>query len=57
VPASDPVATFAGPAGERLTLVRQPPPAEGNGVRAASLEEVVMGYLSSGRVAVTESAA
>ena len=43
------VATFAGPAGERLTLVRRADPAGGDGLRPATLEEVVLGYLSSGR--------
>jgi ABC-2 type transport system ATP-binding protein len=43
------VATFAGPVGERLTLVRRAEPAGGDGLRPASLEEVVLGYLSSGR--------
>jgi hypothetical protein len=41
------VATFAGPAGERLTLVRSDSAAEG--LRQATLEEVVLGYLASGR--------
>ncbi len=45
----DPVATFAGPAGDRLTLVRRAEPAGGDGLRPASLEEVVLGYLASGR--------
>ncbi len=40
------VSTFAGPAGERLTLVRGP---GGASLRAATLEEVVLGYLASGR--------
>lgn len=46
------VASFAGPAGERLTLVRRADPAGGaggDGLRPASLEEVVLGYLASGR--------
>ena len=43
------VATFAGPAGERLTLVRRTEPAGGDRLRPASLEEVVLGYLASGR--------
>ena len=43
------VATFAGPAGERLTLVRRAEPAGGDGLRPASLEEVVLGYLASSR--------
>ena len=41
------VATFAGPAGERLTLVRADSAADG--LRLATLEEVVLGYLASGR--------
>jgi hypothetical protein len=51
------VATFAGPAGERLTLVRADSAADG--VRPATLEEVVLGYLASGRgvIAVRERAA
>jgi ABC-2 type transport system ATP-binding protein len=40
------VSTFAGPAGERLTLVRGP---GGGDLRPATLEEVVLGYLASGR--------
>ncbi|HEX6140239.1 MAG TPA: ABC transporter ATP-binding protein [Candidatus Limnocylindria bacterium] len=53
------VATFAGPAGERLTLVRRAGSAGGDGLRPATLEEVVLGYLSSGRstAAVGERAA
>jgi ABC-2 type transport system ATP-binding protein len=43
------VSTFAGPVGERLTLVRRADPAEGDGLRPATLEEVVLGYLASGR--------
>jgi ABC-2 type transport system ATP-binding protein len=46
------VATFAGPAGERLTLVRRADAARGDGLRPATLEEVVLGYLSSGRASV-----
>ncbi|OGN81367.1 MAG: hypothetical protein A2X23_09000 [Chloroflexi bacterium GWC2_73_18] len=49
-PGAEAVATFAGQAGERLTLVRL---ADGTvadaSLRAASLEEVVLGYLASGR--------
>jgi ABC-2 type transport system ATP-binding protein len=43
------VASFAGPAGERLTLVRRADASGGDGLRPASLEEVVLGYLASGR--------
>jgi ABC-2 type transport system ATP-binding protein len=52
VAAGGAVASFAGPAGERLTLVRRADVAggaEGDGLRPASLEEVVLGYLASGR--------
>jgi ABC-2 type transport system ATP-binding protein len=42
------VSTFAGPAGERLTLVRVAG-SGGDGLRPATLEEVVLGYLASGR--------
>jgi ABC-2 type transport system ATP-binding protein len=50
------VSTFAGPAGERLTLIRD---SGGEGRRPATLEEVVLGYLSSGRASssATERAA
>jgi ABC-2 type transport system ATP-binding protein len=48
------VATFAGPAGARLTLVRTADPSAG---RAASLEEIVLGYLSSARVSSGDAAA
>jgi ABC-2 type transport system ATP-binding protein len=49
VAASGSVSTFAGPAGERLTLVQRADPAAGDGLRPATLEEVVLGYLASGR--------
>jgi ABC-2 type transport system ATP-binding protein len=52
VAAGGAVASFAGAAGERLTLVRRADVAggaEGDGLRPASLEEVVLGYLASGR--------
>ncbi len=48
------VATFAGPAGARLALVRTP---DGSVGRAASLEEIVLGYLSSARVSSADAAA
>ncbi len=51
-----PVATFAGPAGEALTLVQLEQPLPGGGLRAANLEEVVMGYLASARVPVADAA-
>jgi ABC-2 type transport system ATP-binding protein len=43
------IGSFAGPAGDRVTLVRRADGAEGDGPRTASLEEVVLGYLASGR--------
>jgi ABC-2 type transport system ATP-binding protein len=51
------VATFAGPAGERLTLVRGPGVTDAEGQRPATLEEVVLGYLASGRGLPSEAAA
>ncbi|HTE65334.1 MAG TPA: ABC transporter ATP-binding protein [Candidatus Binatia bacterium] len=51
VAGATPIATFAGPAGERLTLLRlagaQPPRATPD--YPTTLEEVVLGYLASGR--------
>jgi ABC-2 type transport system ATP-binding protein len=46
------IGDFADPAGARLTLVRASaqPDAEGGAVRAATLEEVVLGYLASSRM-------
>ena len=41
--------SFAGPTNERLTLVRAARAAEGTGLRPASLEEIVLGYLASAR--------
>jgi ABC-2 type transport system ATP-binding protein len=48
------VATFAGPGGIRLVLVRTADPAVG---RPASLEEIVLGYLSSARDSSGDAAA
>jgi ABC-2 type transport system ATP-binding protein len=53
----DTVATFAGPAGERLTLVRRLPGAPAVELRTATLEEVVLGYLASGRALPSQAAA
>jgi ABC-2 type transport system ATP-binding protein len=54
-----PIATFAGPLGERLTLVRHAPSSvtAATDPRRASLEEVVLGYLASGRALPGEAAA
>jgi ABC-2 type transport system ATP-binding protein len=51
------IATFAGPVGERLTLVRRATGTGGDQLRLASLEEVVLGYLASGRPVPTQAAA
>jgi ABC-2 type transport system ATP-binding protein len=48
-PGGEAIATFAGPVGERLTLVRRQPSSAAADLRQASLEEVVLGYLASGR--------
>jgi ABC-2 type transport system ATP-binding protein len=52
VPGAERIGDFADPAGARLTLVRASaqPDAEGGVVRAATLEEVVLGYLASSRM-------
>lgn len=49
--------SFAGPSGDRLTLVRGADPAAGGGLRRASLEEIVLGYLASARALPGEAAA
>jgi len=52
------VGSFSGPAGERLTLLRHPSAsADATNLRPASLEEVVLGYLASGRSVPGEAAA
>jgi ABC-2 type transport system ATP-binding protein len=51
------IATFAGPIGERLTLVRRATRTAGDDLRQASLEEVVLGYLASGRPLPARAAA
>ena len=56
-PVGDAIGSFAGPAGDRLTLVHQPRSAEVGGLRPATLEEIVLGYLASGRVAPREAVA
>ncbi|HTS15604.1 MAG TPA: ABC transporter ATP-binding protein [Candidatus Sulfotelmatobacter sp.] len=53
-PLAGEVATFAGPAAARLTLVRTADPSVG---RAASLEDIVLGYLSSARASSGDAAA
>jgi ABC-2 type transport system ATP-binding protein len=54
---SERVGEFAGPAGDRLTLVRGAAMAEGGGPRQPTLEEVVLGYLASGRAMPGKAAA
>lgn len=51
------IGSFGGPAGERLTLIRGSTHSEGANLRPASLEEVVLGYLASGRGKPGEAAA
>lgn len=55
-PVGEAVATFAGPIGERLTLVRANPSAAAD-LRPATLEEVVIGYLASARAVPGEAVA
>jgi ABC-2 type transport system ATP-binding protein len=49
--------SFAGPAADRLTLLRAGHSAGGAGLRSASLEEIVLGYLASARAQPGEAAA
>jgi ABC-2 type transport system ATP-binding protein len=56
-PAGETVGSFGGPAGERLTLVRTAAATETSTTRPASLEEVVLGYLASGRMSPSGAAA
>jgi ABC-2 type transport system ATP-binding protein len=51
------IGSFGGPGGERLTLIRGSTHSEGANLRPASLEEVVLGYLASGRGKPGEAAA
>lgn len=52
------IGSFAGPAGEALTLLRRGSASdEAANLRPASLEEVVLGYLASGRARPGEAAA
>jgi ABC-2 type transport system ATP-binding protein len=54
----DTIGSFGGPAGERLTLLRRAGvEGEATNLRPASLEEVVLGYLASGRTSHAEAAA
>jgi len=55
--AGEAIGSFGGPSGERLTLLRQQTSAVGLDLRPASLEEVVLGYLASGRARPGEAAA
>jgi ABC-2 type transport system ATP-binding protein len=56
-PAGEAIGSFGGPSGERLTLLRLSTSVPGPGLRPASLEEVVLGYLASGRARPGEAAA
>jgi ABC-2 type transport system ATP-binding protein len=51
------VGSFSGPAGERLTLLRTATPTGTTTTRPATLEEVVLGYLASGRTSPSGAAA
>ncbi len=51
------IGSFGGPGGERLTLLRTDSPTAGPALRPATLEEVVLGYLASGRGLPGEAAA
>ena len=51
------IGSFGGPGGERLTLLRTTTPIETTTMRPASLEEVVLGYLASGRTSPSGAAA
>jgi ABC-2 type transport system ATP-binding protein len=53
------IGSFGGPAGERLTLLRHAPVSseEAMQLRSATLEEVVLGYLASGRASPGQAAA
>jgi ABC-2 type transport system ATP-binding protein len=51
------IGSFGGPGGERLTLLRTESPSAGPALRPATLEEVVLGYLASGRALPGEAAA
>jgi ABC-2 type transport system ATP-binding protein len=51
------IGSFGGPGGERLTLVHRAPSSAAINLRQASLEEVVLGYLASGRAIPAEAAA
>jgi ABC-2 type transport system ATP-binding protein len=56
-PDADAIGSFGGPGGERLTLLRRDSRSASAGLRPASLEEVVLGYLASGRSLPGEAAA
>jgi ABC-2 type transport system ATP-binding protein len=58
-PGTQAIGSFGGPGGERLTLLRQSEShsTDDANLRAASLEEVVLGYLASGRSSPGEAAA
>ena len=51
------IGSFGGPGGERLTLIRDASASTTPNLRAATLEEVVLGYLASGRGKPGEAAA
>ena len=56
-PDADAIGSFGGPGGERLTLLHRASAPGGESLRPATLEEVVLGYLASGRPIPGEAAA
>jgi ABC-2 type transport system ATP-binding protein len=56
-PGGEAIGSFGGPGGERLTLIRQATAVAAANLHAATLEEVVLGYLASGRGKPGEAAA
>jgi ABC-2 type transport system ATP-binding protein len=56
-PDGEAIGSFGGPSGERLTLLRRSATSAAPDHRPASLEEVVLGYLASGRGSPGEAAA
>jgi ABC-2 type transport system ATP-binding protein len=57
IPGGEAIGSFAGPGIERLSLIRHATAVAATNLRAATLEEVVLGYLASGRGKPGEAAA
>jgi ABC-2 type transport system ATP-binding protein len=56
-PASEVIGSFAGPAGERLTLLHESAAAKEDHLQRATLEEIVIGYLAAARAVSREAVA